>query len=248
MKILNLYAGIGGNRKLWGDEHEITAVEYDEKIAAKYQEFFPNDKVVIADAHQYLLDHYGEFDFIWSSPPCPTHSKMSLANHISPYKDNSKQLARGGYIIPRYPDMALYQEIIFLKHFFRGKWCVENVVAYYEPLIMPQSFGGHFFWTNFAMPPFMGEPRKMWGRGTDLTKIAERRGFDRKSLKGLDVEKVIRNCVEPELGKHILDWSQKEWHHTKSFKVCGDAPIPNIRAQMCNKHYFQHYNKTRRKT
>lgn len=29
MKILNLYAGIGGNRKLWtpnGDEHDITAV------------------------------------------------------------------------------------------------------------------------------------------------------------------------------------------------------------------------------
>jgi DNA (cytosine-5)-methyltransferase 1 len=27
MRILNLYAGIGGNRKLWGDDHEITAVE-----------------------------------------------------------------------------------------------------------------------------------------------------------------------------------------------------------------------------
>lgn len=27
MKILNLYAGIGGNRKLWPDDHEITAVE-----------------------------------------------------------------------------------------------------------------------------------------------------------------------------------------------------------------------------
>ena len=27
MKILNLYAGIGGNRKLWGDEHEVVAVE-----------------------------------------------------------------------------------------------------------------------------------------------------------------------------------------------------------------------------
>ena len=31
MKILNLYAGIGGNRKLWGDEHEITAVELNSK-------------------------------------------------------------------------------------------------------------------------------------------------------------------------------------------------------------------------
>ncbi|GAF94116.1 unnamed protein product, partial [marine sediment metagenome] len=79
MKILNLYAGIGGNRKLWtpnGDEHEITAVEHDPKIAEIYQDFFPNDKVVVGDAHQYLLEHYKEFDFIWSSPPCPTHSDI----------------------------------------------------------------------------------------------------------------------------------------------------------------------------
>lgn len=69
MKILNLYAGIGGNRKLWGDEHEITAVEYDPKIAEIYQKFFPNDKVIVTDAHQYLLEHFQEFDFIWSSPP-----------------------------------------------------------------------------------------------------------------------------------------------------------------------------------
>ena len=26
MKILNLYAGVGGNRKLWSSEHEITAI------------------------------------------------------------------------------------------------------------------------------------------------------------------------------------------------------------------------------
>ena len=74
MKILNLYAGIGGNRKLWGNDHEITAVEYDNKIAAIYKDFFPNDNVIVGDAHQYLIDHYSEFDFIWSSPPCPTHS------------------------------------------------------------------------------------------------------------------------------------------------------------------------------
>lgn len=76
MKILNLYAGIGGNRKLWGDEHEIIAVEYDPKIAAIYQDFFPKDKVVVGDAHQYLLDHFEEFEFIWASPPCPTHSDI----------------------------------------------------------------------------------------------------------------------------------------------------------------------------
>ncbi len=67
MKILNCYANIGGNRKNWtphGAEHEITAVEIDPKIAAIYKDFWPNDEVVIGDAHQYLLDHYKEFDFI----------------------------------------------------------------------------------------------------------------------------------------------------------------------------------------
>jgi len=78
MKILNLYCGIGGNRKLWGDEHEITAVEHDPNIAKIYQDFFPNDKMIVGDAHQYLLDHYKEFDFIWSSPPCPSHKCQIL--------------------------------------------------------------------------------------------------------------------------------------------------------------------------
>ncbi len=75
MRVLNLYAGIGGNRKLWEDV-EVTAVEINEKIAAIYQDFFPDDKVVVGDAHAYLLEHFGEFDFIWSSPPCPTHSQL----------------------------------------------------------------------------------------------------------------------------------------------------------------------------
>ncbi len=68
MKVLNLYAGIGGNRKFWTD-CEVTAIEFREDIAKVYKEYFPNDTVVVADAHKYLLDHYKEFDFIWSSPP-----------------------------------------------------------------------------------------------------------------------------------------------------------------------------------
>ena len=119
MKILNLYAGIGGNRKLWNNEHEITAVEYNPKIAKIYQDFFPKDIVVVADAHQYLLEHYKEFDFIWSSPPCPSHS---VCNHFL--------FAQGNI---RYPDMSLWQEIVFLQKWFKGKWIVENVKSYYPP-------------------------------------------------------------------------------------------------------------------
>ena len=126
MKILNLYACLGGNRYKWGDEHEITAVELDPEAARLYQERFPNDNVIIADAHQYLLDYYKKFDFIWSSPPCPTHSRINISQYTRP---NYKM---------KYPDMGLYQEIIFLKHYFTGKYCVENVIPFYDLLINGQ--------------------------------------------------------------------------------------------------------------
>ena len=69
MKVLNLYAGIGGNRKLWQDV-EVTAVELNPKIAEIYQDLFPDDTVVVGDAHQYLLDHFKEFDFIRCQKGC----------------------------------------------------------------------------------------------------------------------------------------------------------------------------------
>lgn len=210
MKILNLYAGIGGNRKLWGDEHEVTAVEYVPKIAEVYKKLYPKDTVVVGDAHQYLLEHFGEFDFIWSSPPCVTHTKMNIANQISPYKDNTKQIENGGAIKPRYPDMALYQEIIFLQNSFKGKWCVENVIAYYEPLIKPTETAKHWFWTNFKFPALHDDDRGFHRTGTVNDELAERRGFNMEDLNGLDKRKVLRNCCEPEIGKHILDWAFRE--------------------------------------
>lgn len=86
MKILNLYACIGGNRCFWGEKHEITAVEINPEIAECYQKYFPADRVVVGDAHQYLFDHYNEFDFIWLSHPCPTHSRtntmLNPAGHV----------------------------------------------------------------------------------------------------------------------------------------------------------------------
>ena len=57
IKVLNLYAGIGGNRKLW-ENVDVMAIEINPKIAEIYQDFFPDDKVIIADAHQYLLEHF----------------------------------------------------------------------------------------------------------------------------------------------------------------------------------------------
>ena len=45
MKILNLYAGLGGNRKLWGDEHTVHAVEKNKEIREYYKQHYPNDTV-----------------------------------------------------------------------------------------------------------------------------------------------------------------------------------------------------------
>ncbi len=188
MNILNLYAGIGGNRKLWGDEHKVTAVEFDPEIAKIYQDHFPNDKVVVADAHQYLLDHYKEFDFIWSSPPCPSHSRVRKATE----HQNA----------PIYPDMKLYEEILFLKGYFKGKWCVENVIAWYDPLIPPNKIADHYFWTNFILRDFKGAGRNHDG---NVKSLQETKGFDLTKYKNIDKQKALRNCVEPQVAKHILD-------------------------------------------
>lgn len=147
MKILNLYAGIGGNRKLWGDDHQITAVEINPDIANIYKDYFPNDKMIIADAHQYLLNNYKEFDFIWSSPPCPTHSRLNSCFALSDSK-RAEHVNRKA----KYPDMRLYQEIILLKSFGikKCKWVIENVIPYYNYLIEPSiTLSRHPFWCNF---------------------------------------------------------------------------------------------------
>jgi len=183
MRILNLYAGKGGNRKLWGNEHDITAVEFNSKVADMYKELYPNDEVIVADAHDYLLKHYTEFDFIWSSPPCQTHSR---ANYFINYITES-----------RYPKMELWQEIIFLKTFCKGKFCVENVVSYYEYFIKPTAeIGRHYLWSNFSIPK-IGLPKGEIG-----TMMKEYVGTG----KNAHYKKIEdRNCVNAELGLHILN-------------------------------------------
>ncbi len=204
MKILNLYAGIGGNRKLWGDKHEVTAVEIDSSIAKVYQKFFPKDKIVIGDAHEYLLKNYGKFDFIWSSPPCPSHSRIN----------NLKMQQIDNGFKPKFPDMKLYEEIIFLKHWFKGDWVVENVKSYYDPLIKPFESENHYFWSNFHISKLGKRKRGIAHMshkdsvifhqkelGIDLSKLEKTQGFK---------EKVLNNCVHPDLGLHIFKCAFKE--------------------------------------
>ena len=207
MKVLNLYSGIGGNRKLWEDV-EVTAVEYNLDIAKVYKSFFPKDKVIVTDAHEYLLKHFKEFDFIWSSPPCPSHS---VCNHFLK-----------GQGIFRYPDMNLYQEILFLKHFFKGKYCVENVKPYYQPLIESQYIGRHAFWTNFKIRNIKVDiqigtfnrnaskkvQRKTMAREVQVPQYLNI--LDLKNFKIKNKRQVLRNCVLPKIGLHILNESKTE--------------------------------------
>lgn len=196
MKILNLYACLGGNRYKWDDEHEVTAVELDPELARLYQLRFPNDKVIIADAHEYLLKHYKEFDFIWSSPPCPTHSRArywSSSNY-----DTATEAV--------YPDMVLYQEVIFLQHYFKGKYTVENVIPYYEPLIPAQKRGRHLYWCNFILPQDIGErPIQMSGLN-EVKRLCTFHDYDFYQYKGEQrIDKIARNLVDYEAGKTILE-------------------------------------------
>jgi DNA (cytosine-5)-methyltransferase 1 len=201
MKILNLYACLGGNRYKWGNEHEITAVELDPELARMYQERFPNDTVIVADAHQFLLDHFKEFDVILGSPPCPSHSRVRFTQKNQ------------DFYIPEYPNMMLYQEIIFLKHHFNGKYIIENVIPYYEPLIAAQKIGRHLYWCNFILPKDLDRQESkgfMCGQSNDeVNKLCELHEIDRDFLNTYKGEqsktKIIRNLVDFEVGKKILD-------------------------------------------
>ena len=211
MKVLNLYACLGGNRLLWND-CEVTAVELDEELARLYQERFPTDTVIVADAHQYLLDHYKEFEFIWSSPPCPTHSKVRFTQKNQDFYK------------PEYPNMMLYQEIIFLKHHFEGKYCVENVIPYYEPLIPAQKRGRHLYWTNFKLPNDIAE-RSMrgvmcGGSNDEYKKLCEFHKIDITTYKGQQSKtKIARNLVDYEVGNTIFNVAKGILNNKKSTQI-----------------------------
>ena len=197
IRYLNLYAGLGGNRKLLTDV-KVTAVERDPKIAAVYQELYPNDEVVIGDAREYLLSNYKNFDWIWTSPKCQANTKMIRSGR------NRK---------PIYPDLRCYEQAIFLKHNFNGSWVVENVKPYYKPLIEPQYVGRHAFWSNLDIKPMINEPKfKNFINRQNLS--------DKKDLMdwlGIHYDKniyyegnhcptqILRNCVHPLVGQHVFN-------------------------------------------
>ena len=204
-RILNLYACLGGNRYKWdevalevGVMIRVTSVELDPELARLYQERFPNDIVIVADAHQYLVDHYKEFDFIWSSPPCPSHSRVRFSQKN---RDNCVAI---------YPDFKLYEEVVLLDNYFEGKYVIENVIPYYEPLIRAKKRGRHLYWTNFNLPSDLGERKEGKGlvgskQSDEVKKLCKFHDYDFTQYKGTQrVDKIARNLVDYEVGRTIL--------------------------------------------
>lgn len=203
IKILNLYACLGGNRYKWDEvaNIEVTAVELDAELCFLYQKRFPNDKVICGDAHEYLLHNYQDYDFIWFSPPCPTHSKTNYFLN-----------AQG---VIRYPDMSLYQEIILLSSFFKGTYVIENVIPFYTPLIAAKKIDRHLFWTNFKIPSFnsylpkvsidcKGKDRREKEHVT-IKRYEKLHQIDISEYKGEQRKiKLLRNMIPFDLGQHIF--------------------------------------------
>jgi DNA (cytosine-5)-methyltransferase 1 len=198
VKILNLYACLGGNRYKWDEvaDVEVTAVELDAELARMYKERFPHDTVIVSDAHQYLIDHYKEYEFIWTSPPCPSHSRARFWNS-SNYNTTTE---------PIYPDLRLYEEVLFLHHYFHGKYVVENVIPYYEPLIRANKRGRHLYWTNFNLPSDLGDRRIAISQiKNELQELCKFHDIDISSYKGeQSLIKIARNLVDYEAGKNIF--------------------------------------------
>lgn len=208
MKILNLYAGVGGNRMLWGDEHDITAVEWNKSVADCYKDLYPNDTVIVGDAHEYLLEHYHEFDFIWASPPCQSHSCIRQVMAKSYWENLDKPNMRGNK--PIYPDMKLWQEIIFLKHHCKKDWVIENVIPYYKPLIQPSyTLGKHHYWSNKFILGCLTNEYRAHNAGNAKLQEVKKIDLSKYKFEGIDKRQVLRNMVEPEAGLYIFEQMTK---------------------------------------
>ena len=74
MRILDLFAGVGGERRRAAIEargHELVTLDLEPKFG----------NTISADILSMTAEKLGDFDFIWASPPCEAFSVASIGHH-----------------------------------------------------------------------------------------------------------------------------------------------------------------------
>lgn len=230
---------------------EVIAIEIEPEIAKCYKDRFPThrvftkggevvfDQIILdyivcniddspylqadGDAHKFLKMFAHEFDFIQSSPPCQTHSRLrySLGACAKSAPRSEKRTEHC------YCDPMLWQHVIFLAAHPRLKhdcvWLVENVNPYYDWLVKfaPQymiKIGRHFVWTNSNLPIFFNPkdaPKVPKFSDTSkyhrikemsLSKMQAQTRIDLSGYPGIkNKRQVLRNMFEPELAAYIFN-------------------------------------------
>jgi len=118
------------------------------------------------------------------------------------------------------PSWKVYEEVLLLIGYFKGKWVVENVISWYNPLIKPFEVGRHYFWTNFIIPKktissgrfsITGGVNKEQGN-EQVLRLQDEFGFNLSKYSNDERWKrtLLRNCVNPELGLHIFKCAFKD--------------------------------------
>ena len=107
----------------------------------------------------------------------------------------------------KYPDMTLYQEIIWLQTFFKGKWVIENVKPYYKPLIQPTFvMDRHCYWSSDFVLVQEYKRGSFTDIRDDINAMEKAYGYDlSKYRRSTDIRKCLRNAVNPLDGKFIFD-------------------------------------------
>ena len=104
--------------------------------------------------------------------------------------------------------MKLYEEVIFLQHYYKGKFCIENVIPFYEPLVPAHKRHRHLYWTNFNLPNKLSERKNPdLARTRNVVKqLSKFHDYDFSKYKGKQsVRKMARNLVDYEAGRTIFE-------------------------------------------